>query len=262
MIKNPIYVPKGKAREYGELAINIYKGCTNACTYCYGSKMMRMTHDAFIEESKPREEIVLSVKTNLEKGYVSSKEADGTKRIELKDKLIHLCFTCDPYPANIDTTPTREIIKLIKDSGNHVQILSKSGLAAVRDFDLLDENDWYGITFTGYNTAAYEPYAASPAERVKSLAIAKEKGIKTWVSCEPVISQKDVESLIINHSSIIDKIKIGKPNYVEGGIIDKGEPLESWGKWGRYIENLCNEMGIEYYIKEGLREEMEAVTGR
>jgi len=259
MIKNPIYVPKGKAREYGELAINIYKGCTNACTYCYGSKMMRMTHEDFIEESKPRDDIVLSVKANLERGYVNSKEADGTKRIELNGKLIHLCFTCDPYPANINTTPTREIIKLIKDSGNNVQILSKSGFAAVRDFDLLDENDWYGITFTGYNTADYEPYAAHPSERIKSLALAKEKGIKTWVSCEPVISQKDVEDFIINYKNIIDKIKIGKPNYVTNDIIDINEEIRPWGEWGKYIENVCLSVGVKYYIKEGLKEAMKIV---
>lgn len=53
---------------------------------------------------------------------------------------------CDPYPAGVDTSATREIIKLLKDSGNHVQISTKSGeQSAVRDFDLLDENDWFGI---------------------------------------------------------------------------------------------------------------------
>lgn len=247
----PIYIPKGKAREYGELAINIYKGCTNACSYCYGSKMMRMSHDDFIKASSLRDGIIISVEDQLKKGYVK----DGKERIELKNKLIHLCFTCDPYPAKTDTTATRKIIKLIKDSGNHVQILSKS--AITRDFDLLDENDWYGITFTGYNTSKHEPYAADPAERIKALVEAKNKGIKTWISCEPVISQKDIEDLIMYHHNDIDKIKIGKPNYVKNDIIDTGEDIIPWGEWGRHIESICKEFEMNYYIKEGLRAEME-----
>ena len=30
-----IYEPRGKAREYAELAVNLYKGCSHACVYCY-----------------------------------------------------------------------------------------------------------------------------------------------------------------------------------------------------------------------------------
>ena len=30
-----IYEPRGKAREYAELAVNLYKGCAHACIYCY-----------------------------------------------------------------------------------------------------------------------------------------------------------------------------------------------------------------------------------
>jgi DNA repair photolyase len=41
---------------------------------------------------------------------------------------IMLCFTCDPYPAYHACLPTREIIKAIKESGNHVQILTKEVL--------------------------------------------------------------------------------------------------------------------------------------
>ena len=29
----PIYEPKGKAREYADLALNIYTGCPNGCEY-------------------------------------------------------------------------------------------------------------------------------------------------------------------------------------------------------------------------------------
>ena len=30
----PLYIPKGKAKEYGDYAVNIYTGCSNAGVYC------------------------------------------------------------------------------------------------------------------------------------------------------------------------------------------------------------------------------------
>lgn len=30
----PLYVPKGKAKEYGDYAVNIYTGCPHRCYYC------------------------------------------------------------------------------------------------------------------------------------------------------------------------------------------------------------------------------------
>lgn len=40
-------------------------------------------------------------------------------------ELIHLCFTCDPYPVGRDTFATREVIKILKEYENNVQILTK-----------------------------------------------------------------------------------------------------------------------------------------
>ena len=34
---NVIYEPKGRAREYSELACNLYRGCTHGCRYCYAN---------------------------------------------------------------------------------------------------------------------------------------------------------------------------------------------------------------------------------
>ena len=125
----PIYEPKGKAKEYGDLAINIYTGCPHRCYYCFAPNVLRRDREKFHTCVEPRKNIVEEVKKQLE-------------RENITDKLIHLCFTCDPYPTGYDTTATREIIKLLKVSGNHVQILTKGD--GSRDFDLLDENDWYG----------------------------------------------------------------------------------------------------------------------
>lgn len=233
----PIYKPKGKAKEYGDLALNIYTGCTHGCTYCYAPSVLRKSREDFTKV-EPRKNIVNEVKKQL-------------KREQIKDQLIHLCFTCDPYPTGIDTTPTREIIKAIKESGNHVQILTKGGTRAVRDFDLLDENDWFGVTITcNLNEAKKrEPNAALPGLRLDTLGIAKSGGIRTWVSCEPVYEPETIFALIEVHGEKIDLYRIGKLNYEKSEI--------NWHDFGHECERLCKEYGRSYYIKEGLRAEME-----
>lgn len=108
----PIYEPKGKAKEYGDLALNIYTGCPHRCFYCFAPNVLHRDREQFHSVVEPRKGIVEETAKQIEREGIT-------------DKLIHLCFTCDPYPMGYDTTPTREIIKLLKDSGNHVQILSE-----------------------------------------------------------------------------------------------------------------------------------------
>ena len=37
----PIYAPRTRAREYCDLAVNIYTGCSHGCTYCYARAMAK-----------------------------------------------------------------------------------------------------------------------------------------------------------------------------------------------------------------------------
>ena len=176
-------------------------------------------------------------------------------------RTIFLCFTCDPYPAEIDTTPTRAVIQAIKESGNHVRILTKGGDRARRDFDLLDSGDYFGVTFTTDNLfypAAEEPKAANTAERLATLEQAKYNGVQTWVSCEPVLYPSAVFSLIRN-GWYIDLFKIGKLNHAAPPpeIVKAG----GWAAFGEEAEHLCREHGRAYYIKEDLRAEMEKARG-
>lgn len=232
----PIYEPKGAAKEYGDYAINIYTGCPHSCFYCFAPSVLRRDKDVFHATIQPRDGIIEAVK-------------DQIKRENITDKLIHLCFVCDPYPADHDTTATREIIKILKDSGNHIQILTKCD--GSRDFDLLDENDWYGISIsTGDNKEAkeVEPGAISPSGRLVSLLRAKYRGIKTWVSFEPVVNENVLDMIREFHDGF-DKVKIGKLNYHPSEI--------KWKEFGEKAEALCKELDINYYIKDALRKEME-----
>ena len=225
----PIYEPKGKAKEYGDLAINIYTGCPHRCYYCFAPSVLRRNKEAFHSRVEPRNGVVEAVKKQIE-------------REEITDKLIHLCFTCDPYPTGYDTMATREIIKLLKDSENHIQILTKGD--GTRDFDLLDSGDWYGVTLDGVNNK----HARENMQRIQDLYDAEAKGIKTWVSFEPVVNSGSVIRYLRLVAPIIDKVKIGKLNYYPSSI--------EWGRFGRIIEKECQQLGVDYYIKESLREEM------
>ena len=226
----PIYEPKGKAKEYGDYALNIYTGCPHRCFYCFAPNVLHKDREAFHTNVEPRTDIVKATKQQLEKEKITR-------------KLIHLCFTCDPYPTGYDTTPTREIIKAIKESGNNVQILTKGD--GSRDFDLLDENDWYGITLDGIGNGKDPLWKA----RVDALAEAHSRGIKTWISFEPITNEREFFINLHLVAAIADKVKIGKLNYHKSDI--------NWAEFGRKAENLCKQLGIDYYIKESLRAEME-----
>lgn len=238
----PIYKPKARAKEYCDLAINIYTGCNHGCWYCYAKK----NHDRWnpnedFADVKPREGIVEATKRQISSG-------------KYKDKAIMLCFTCDPYPALVDTTPTREVIMAIKEAGAHVQILTKGGNRALRDFDLLDLNDSFGITFSGNRLA--EPLAAPQLERIATLVYAAEKGIKTWASFEPVLDPLAVLGAIDKIPEWASKdtlLKIGKLNHFKNET--------DWKFFGEEAERICKENGWNYYIKEDLRKEMGEAHG-
>lgn len=228
----PIYIPKGKAKEYGDYAINIYTGCPHRCYYCFAPQVLHKGREAFHCNVQARPGIVEAVKRQLEAEQITG-------------KLIHLCFTCDPYPKGvIDTSPTNKIIELLKEHGNNIQLLTKGGSSSIEAIEFMDSNDWYGITLTGAS-ADQEPGTASPADRIFWLAVARNRGIKTWVSFEPVVNADWVLSCIAAHGEIFDKIKIGKLNYHQSDI--------KWGEFGRIVESRCKALNLNYYIKDGLR---------
>ena len=226
----PIYEPKGRAKEYGDAALNIYTGCPHRCFYCFAPNILHRDREEFHSIVKPRDGIVEATRRQL--------DIEG-----ITDGLIHLCFTCDPYPTGYDTSVTREIIVALKEHGNHIQILTKGD--GKRDFDLLDENDWYGVTLDG-DTSVHGQ--ATEDLLIRSLKIAKALGIKTWVSFEPVLDDRRVIWLIERYHELFDKVKIGKLNYHKSSI--------DWKKFGDYAERMCWQFDLDYYIKDSLREEM------
>lgn len=110
---------------------------------------------------------------------------------------------------------------------------------------MLDENDWYGITLDGIGNGLNPLWRA----RVDAFAEAHKRGIKTWVSFEPVTDEKEFFVNLHLVAPLVDKVKIGKLNYHKSNI--------DWAEFGKKAEDLCIKLGLDYYIKESLRKEME-----
>lgn len=199
-----IYEPKGAAREYAPLALNLYRGCSHGCTYCYAPSCLRMTRENFAKP-EPRSGILDALKKDLQKN--------------VPDKTVLLCFTSDPYqPIEKEFRTTRQALEIMDDVVPQVAILTKNVLVR-EDFEIIARNGWtVGATLTCYTeefAKKWEPNAPVPAERIKVLEEAETAGIKTFVSIEPVLSREEFEIVLdkIRPLKIENGVRIGKWNH-------------------------------------------------
>jgi DNA repair photolyase len=245
-----IYEPSGRAAEYGDLALNIYTGCSFGCTYCFAPAVLKKDRDTFHNSVKTRDNLLEKVEKDCKSGLI--------------DRPVHLCFTCDPYQdIDLELQTTREVLKLFKKYNINFQMLTKGGMRAARDFDLYKPGDSFGSTLTmlPYNQYAeyFEPHA-NTCDRCESLIVAHfDYGIKTWVSLEPVIYTQDALKLIELTSNYVDLYKVGKLNtnnckgseaYPQLREIEKSA---DWKAFGHNVIDLLERLGKKYYIKDDLK---------
>lgn len=232
-----IYKPKGKAEEYGELALNHYKGCFHGCKYCYVPAIFHQTPEQFQAAPRPRE---LNQKT-------LNRELEA-----VRGQSVFLCFTCDPYqPIDTEAKVTRNILQRFQTFGISPNILTKGGTRSIRDFDLLSRTPQakYGATLTFLDeslSTLWEPLAALPHDRLKALHKAYNLGIHTWASLEPVIDPAQSLQIIRETSSFVDEYKIGRWNH------DPRAEQIDWKSFGEQAIELCLSLGKKFYIKKDL----------
>jgi DNA repair photolyase len=237
-----IYETKGRAREYCELAANLYRGCSHGCVYCYAPSATYRTRENF-SHSSVREDVI----SKFEKDAILL-EKQGEER------PILLSFTTDPYQQlDVEKELTRQAIKILHDHGLKVRILTKGGKRSERDFDLLAANpelSEYGATLVFTNEAMrlkIEPYAASTNERIESLKNAHVLGIKTFVSLEPVWEPTQTLELIDLTYEYVDTYKVGKLNY---------HPKQKETNWNMFTKDVSSRLqsyNKDYYLKKELR---------
>jgi DNA repair photolyase len=230
-----IYQPRGKAREYAELAVNLFNGCPHGCTYCYAPGIKNIGRSEYLTVS-PRV------------GILNAIEKDARK-MQGDPRHVLLCFMCDPYPPS-DQKPfsvTREAIKILKQYKMRVAVLTKGGLYATRDFDLLTPQDKFGCTLTFLSLSdslKWEPFAAPPSERLATLMQAHKAGIPTWASLEPVIDPEQTLALIRRYYDVVDEFKVGKLNYQKAAFNLRSFCVE--------LAATLQDCHVHYYIKDSL----------
>lgn len=243
-----IYEPRGKAKEYADLAANLYIGCDHGCKYCYAPSATYKTREAF---TKPR----------VRPGVIAqiAKEAPAYAGRE-----VLLSFTCDVYSSfateQIDpimqASITRQAIDALHLGGCHVTILTKGGKRSTADFDILKPGDKYGATLTFDNPAdsqEWEPGAALPEERIAALREAHARNITTWVSFEPVIKPSQTLALMKQVAGFVDLYKIGKWNH------DARSKEIDWLAFAEEALDIVVSLKKEFIIKKDLLRYFEAI---
>jgi len=232
-----IYEPKGRAREYSPLALNLFRGCGHGCKYCYAPNATFTQRERFVQPE-------------LRKDIVRQIEKDAVKMAG-DPRPILLCFTCDPYqPIEAESKITRSAIRAINLHGMSVQILTKGGTRAIRDFDILARYpaNTFGSTLTFMDPAKsryWEPGAALPEDRIEAIRLAHDAGIRTWVSLEPVLDCDEALKIIQATHEFVDHYKVGKLNYLDLGI--------NWSEFAGHAVEMLRSLNKSFYVKEDLR---------
>lgn len=238
---NVVYEPKGRAKEYSELACNLYRGCTNGCRYCYAPACMHTTNEKWFSNAEPRQKVIELF------------EKDAWK-LQGDPRRILFCFLCDPYqPIERKERLTRQALEIVYKYGLKNQILTKGSTDLIQtDLDLMKKaNTHLGITLSFIDDEKrqkWEPNASPVSDRLEILERANKAGVFTWISLEPVIDPAQALNLIRKANKYVKFWKIGKLNHMKDY-----ERTVNWGKFLHDAENLLKKYGAKYYIKNDLR---------
>ncbi|MDP9023507.1 MAG: radical SAM protein [Actinomycetota bacterium] len=166
--------------------INVYRGCSHACVYCFA----RPTHEYLNLDAGRDFERVIVVKVN----------AADALRTEIHPRRwsgehIAMGTNTDPYQrAEGRYRLTRGVLEVLTEHANPFSILTKSSLV-LRDLDLI--RDAHERTDVAINFSigtlddavwrATEPGTPHPTSRVEAVAALHEAGIGAGVLVAPVI---------------------------------------------------------------------------
>jgi DNA repair photolyase len=241
-----IYEPKGRAREYAPLALNLYTQCGHGCLYCYAPKALRRQNNEayFVKNALP------SSRFNLKTLEAKVKEYANTQ-----DKYLHLSFVGDPYDrTRKDNSPVTKVLELCLKHRVPVQILTKGGTRCLIDLDLFKAfgksiRVGQSLTFGDDKLSRFfEPFTALPENRLDALQILKEQGVSTWASFEPVVDLNQSLELLVDclQYDLCDYYKIG-------AISGTNQPEVDWEVFLELASRFINLHKAKAYFKNDLR---------
>lgn len=241
-----IYEPRGRAKEYADLAVNNYIGCQNSCVYCFAPSVMRSDREAYHQTVNPRTE---AIHKWFDHDCIEMEKNGDNRRV-------HMNFVSDPYPEiEKELGLTRYCIETAMKHGIGINILTKGKYdTVIRDFDLFrNAGVHFGVTCSFCNDEIrkeWEPNASSVEERVRLLSEAHKIGIFTWVSMEPVVFPEEALRFFdkAQRLGIVDLWKVGKLNY------HPHEKEIDWAKFREDFKAVADELGAKYIIKKDLLE--------
>jgi DNA repair photolyase len=181
-----------------DVSLNIYRGCTHACAYCFS----RPTH----------EYLGFGAGTDFETKIVVKTKAPELLRKELmkpswKGEQILMSFTSDPYiPLETKYELTKKCLEILLEFRNPVAIVTKSALIR-RDVDLLAElaqkasaQVFFSIPFLDAEVCrALEPFVPLPEARFHAMKTLSDAGVAVGLAIAPVIpglNESDIPALV------------------------------------------------------------------
>ena len=234
--------------EYGDYTLNHVQGCSHGCTYpCYAFMMAKRFGKVKSYAEWVHPEIVENTMDLFEKEL---------PRFRDKIKLLHLCFTTDPFMYQREDIAqlSIQILRRANTEGIRCSVLTK-GLLPEALAELPLDNE-YGVTVVSLDEEfinRYEPGAAPIAERIASLQALADAGKKTWISIEPyptpnMIGQDLHE--ILEAVSFTDKIIFGRLHYNKV-VSAYPEHKQFYNERAKEVIEFCEQRGIAYHIKKG-----------
>lgn len=167
------------------------------------------------------------------------------------DAQILLSATTDPFQPDYFGyySIVEKILRGVSNAGRRPWILTKSGSGIVRFLPWLEDcRAKVGITLTSLEETKWEPHAEEPYLRLLALQKAKEAGLSTYISIEPIIPEfTDPKAIIKASKDFTDCYILGSFNYVGVSKRYYREMLPSLLKW-------LEEERINFFLKRELRD--------
>jgi DNA repair photolyase len=192
-------VSKNDSPDVGfDFSVNPYRGCMHACAYCYA----RPTH----------EYLGFGAGTDFDRKIVVKRDAAELLRAAFDKKswrgdVVVFSGVTDCYqPLEATYKLTRACLEVCAEYKNPAGIITKSALVE-RDVDVLTRlaavaDLWVTISIPFFNAEAaraIEPYAPSPARRIRAIATLAAAGLDVNVNVAPIIpglSDEDIPKIL------------------------------------------------------------------
>ena len=175
--------------------IDPYVGCEHHCHYCYAQNQPGLDWENEI-------------------GICSNIKELAEELSLLTPQTIYIGMKTDPYqPLEKEYKQTREALKLLKERGFSVCILTKSNLV-IRDIDLLSgmagASVGISVAFQDDDSRSlFEANTLPNSDRIQAIAELKKNGIETYALICPVMPYiTEVEALIAETRPVADTIWI------------------------------------------------------